>query len=176
MNKRILFRTAVYSFVFVSASGSLLHFVYDWSGQNRLAGYFSAVNESTWEHMKLMFFPVFIFALYLLFRYRKSGPSVFPAYAISALLSIFLIPVLYYTYTGVLGRNIDLLNILIFYISAACGSTVFYCTACKYDLSRYTFPLIIIHIILLIIFILFTYTAPELAIFDSPVWNCTMKK
>ena len=28
-----------------------------------MAALFSAVNESTWEHMKLLFFPMFVFAL-----------------------------------------------------------------------------------------------------------------
>ena len=43
--------------------GSLLHFVYGWSGSNVFAAGFSAVNESTWEHMKLLFFPVFLLTL-----------------------------------------------------------------------------------------------------------------
>ena len=37
--------------------GNTLHFVYDWTGQARWAAYVSAVNESTWEHMKLLFVP-----------------------------------------------------------------------------------------------------------------------
>ena len=41
--------------------GNTLHFVYDWTGQARWAAYVSAVNESTWEHMKLLFFPALLF-------------------------------------------------------------------------------------------------------------------
>ena len=40
--------------------GNTLHFVYDWTGQARWAAYISAVNESTWEHMKLLFVPWFL--------------------------------------------------------------------------------------------------------------------
>ena len=43
--------------------GTLLHFLYDWTGQNVFAALVSGVNESTWEHMKLLYFPLFIFAL-----------------------------------------------------------------------------------------------------------------
>ena len=42
-------------FVFEGALGTLLHFVFDWSGGNVAAALFSAVNESIWEHMKLLF-------------------------------------------------------------------------------------------------------------------------
>ena len=47
----------------VAALGTLFHFAYDFTGQNRLIGLFVAINESTWEHMKLLFFPLFFFAL-----------------------------------------------------------------------------------------------------------------
>ena len=169
MNNRIILRHAVYSFIFVSAAGSILHFVYDWSGQNKVTGFFSAVNESTWEHMKLMFIPMLIYALFLLLRFRKSRPSVFPAYAIAALISVFLIPVLFYTYTGVLGFNVNFLNLSIFYICTAVGSTVFYRIASSADLSELNLILLLIHSGLLISFLFFTYNPPTLGIFISPV-------
>ena len=54
MKKRLLlWETA--GFLFTAAVGALLHFSYDWSGGTVLAAAFSAVNESTWEHMKLLF-------------------------------------------------------------------------------------------------------------------------
>ena len=39
----------------VSLLGTLLHFTYRWSGRNPLI---APVNESVWEHMKLLFFPM----------------------------------------------------------------------------------------------------------------------
>lgn len=53
----------VIGILFVSVAGTLLHFVYDWSGQNPLVGFFAPVNESTWEHMKLLFFPMLLYGL-----------------------------------------------------------------------------------------------------------------
>lgn len=46
---------------FVLVLGTLSHFFFDWSGENRLVGIFAAVNESTWEHLKLLFFPALLF-------------------------------------------------------------------------------------------------------------------
>ena len=48
---------------FVLAAGSLAHFLYDWTGSNAIAGLFVPVNESVWEHMKLLFFPMHRFRL-----------------------------------------------------------------------------------------------------------------
>ena len=51
------FKTNAIRFLFISILGVLLHFTYEWSDDNRIVGLFSAVNESTWEHMKLLAVP-----------------------------------------------------------------------------------------------------------------------
>ena len=45
-------KTNLFRFIFISVLGVLLHFTYEWSGDNAVVGLFSAVNESTWEHLK----------------------------------------------------------------------------------------------------------------------------
>ena len=52
-------------FTFTSVMGTLLHFLYELSGGRLWAAVISGVNESTWEHMKLLFWPLFLFALIL---------------------------------------------------------------------------------------------------------------
>ena len=47
-------------FFFTVVFGVLLHFLYEWSYNSVWIAPFSGVNESTWEHMKLLFFPMFI--------------------------------------------------------------------------------------------------------------------
>ena len=47
----------------VLAAGNLLHFVYDWTGQSPIAAPLAAVNESTWEHMKLFITPWVLWSL-----------------------------------------------------------------------------------------------------------------
>ena len=61
--KRDLFLWQFGGFVFVSLLGSVLHFVYSWTNESVLVAPFSAINESTWEHMKIMFFPSLVFAI-----------------------------------------------------------------------------------------------------------------
>ena len=50
----------IISTIFVMVLGTLLHFTYKWSNNNMLVGIFSPINESIWEHLKLMFFPMLI--------------------------------------------------------------------------------------------------------------------
>ena len=76
--KRRLFFWEAGGFLFTAAAGTLLHFVYDWSGGSALAAAFSAVNESVWEHMKLLFFPAFLFSLVQVCREGRNYPN-FPA-------------------------------------------------------------------------------------------------
>ena len=60
-------------FAVATFGGTILHFLYDWTGESILVAPFSGVNESIWEHMKLLFWPLFLFALVqrLFFRDQK---------------------------------------------------------------------------------------------------------
>ena len=105
-------------FVFTSVLGTLLHFLFDWCGQSALAALFSAVNESIWEHMKLLYYPMLLFSFV---EYRAFGTQ-FPHFWCvkfwGLLLGLTLIPVLYYTYTGILGTSADWFNVTIFFLAA----------------------------------------------------------
>ena len=40
--------------------GTVFHNIYDWSGGNVILGLFFPINESIWEHLKLIFYPLLI--------------------------------------------------------------------------------------------------------------------
>ncbi len=88
-------------FAVATFGGTILHFLYDWTGGSILVSPFSGVNESTWEHMKLLFWPLFLFSLvqWLFFRDQKNFWCIKLA---EILLGLLLIPVLFYTYMGCL--------------------------------------------------------------------------
>lgn len=98
--------------LFTLLFGNLLHFVYDWTGQAGWAAYLSAVNESTWEHMKLLAVPWLVWTVVTIVVNRCAA-SALPR-AIGLLAGLAAIPALFYTYTGILGKSIDVVNILIF--------------------------------------------------------------
>lgn len=103
--------------IFVIITGTISHFVYELSGSNLIIGLFFPVNESTWEHMKLIFFPMLICALFLNWQLKKEYPCITCALHFGILLGTFLIPVIFYTYSGILGTNLTVLDISTFIIS-----------------------------------------------------------
>ena len=63
----------LWGFATTSLSGTLLHFLYDWFDKSLVVAPFSSVNESTWEHMKLLFWPMFIYAIIQSFFFRDKN-------------------------------------------------------------------------------------------------------
>ena len=118
MKKSLFFWQSV-GFIFTSISGTLLHFLYDWSGKANIIAPFSAVNESVWEHMKLLFVPIFLFALFEYKFLKTDYPNFWCGKLIGTILGLIIIPTLYYTYTGALGVNADWYNITIYFIASA---------------------------------------------------------
>lgn len=51
---------------FIIILGTINHFLYDWFNHNKIIGYFTAVNESTWEHLKLVIAPSFIWLIFIM--------------------------------------------------------------------------------------------------------------
>ena len=103
--------------LFTLLFGNLLHFVYDWAGQAGWAAYLSAVNESTWEHMKLLAVPWLVWTVVTIVVNRCAA-SALPR-AIGLLAGLAAIPALFYTYTGICGRHWLWADILTFVLGAA---------------------------------------------------------
>lgn len=158
----------LWGFAVVSLCGTLLHFLYDWY-PSPFTALFSGVNESTWEHMKLMFFPMLAFALFqrLFFRDREDFWSIKLR---SMLTGLTLIPVMFYTYNGVIGKSPDWINIAIFFVSAAVAY-IYEVRLFRSDGVKCIFRRLSLLIICIIgiSFILFTFITPPLAIFKDPV-------
>jgi len=165
--RSILWQAA--GFAFSTFAGTILHFLYDWTGGNILVAPFSGVNESTWEHMKLLFWPLLFFALVqrLFFRDQENYWCVKLA---QILLGLVLIPVLFYTYNGVFGKSPDWINIAIFYISALLVF-LFERWAFKNDRLQFKYPWLAFAAICLIgvLFVVFTFAPPQIPLFQNPL-------
>lgn len=154
--------------LFVLIAGTLAHFVYHFSQNNPLVGLFVPVNESIWEHMKLLFFPMFLFSLFLALKLHQKNACLIPSLCFGILAGTLLIPVLYYVYTFFLGRSILFLDITIFILSTVIAFFVAYKFTLSCRLKPYTLLLCILVCIFFICFILFTYNPPDAAIFMDP--------
>ena len=157
-------------FAFTGITGTLLHFLYDWSGKSPFVALFSAVNESIWEHMKLLFVPLLIFALFESRFLKNKYPNFWCGKLFGTLLGLLIIPALYYTYTGAFGVNADWFNITIYFISAAVvffAEWIFIKNRFKCLLSP-TLSLIVLLLIGLA-FILLTFFPIHIPLFQDPL-------
>ncbi len=156
-----------FGFIVTSLLGTLLHFLYGWT-QSFVAALFSSVNESTWEHMKLLFFPMAGFALVQRFFF-----SDIKAYwcikAKGITLGVCMIPVLFYLYNGVIGPSGAILNIVIFFLADGIGYA-YECRHFKKEIPcRHPRMAIALLVLWAVLFAVFTFFAPELALFSDPL-------
>lgn len=154
--------------IFVVLTGTLSHFVYEWSHENFILGFFFPVSESTWEHMKMCFFPMLVYSFFMKWHLKKEYPCIPSALLFGIMLGTFLIPAIFYTYTGIIGRNFLLLDIATFILSVTLAFVVVYRLTLSCKLDSYTLPLGVLVSVLTICFLVFTYIPPYIGIFIAP--------
>lgn len=161
-------------FFLTGALGTLLHFVYDWFDENRFLAAFSAVNESTWEHMKLLFVPCLLVALVEFFAFSDAFRNFLACKAAAILLGLAGIPVLFYTLTGCLGTLPDWANITIFFVADALVCFAGYRMLTRGAMRGGAMQLVgaVLLWALLCAFVLCTYRTPHLQLFRDPVSGC----
>jgi hypothetical protein len=124
MSRKQIFAWEIAGFVFISFSGSLLHFAFAFFGEWPPVALIAAVNESVWEHLKLAFWPALLFAIVerpLFVRHAKNfwtakaaGIFVMPAVIVSG----------FYGYTALAGRHIFWADISLFMLAVLIGQMV----------------------------------------------------
>ena len=164
-NKLIKAQLAVILFSLIL--GTLLHFTYEWSGENLFVGSFSAVNESVWEHLKLVFYPMLIATIVEYFFVKDMANNYVEAKTIGIFTAISFIVVAFFTYSGIIGTSIIVIDILLFIISIILGEYVAYRLMKREDESTVTTEVLSILILafLLMCFVIFTYLPPEVNLF-----------
>lgn len=155
--------------LFVFITGTLSHFVYEWSGQNLFLGFFFPVSESTWEHMKLCFFPMLLYSIFMNRQIGRDYPCLYPASLFGTLLSSALIPVIFYTYSGILGNHFLILDIATFVVSVLLAFAVIYRFTISCRLQQYKHLLQVLVLCTAAAFFLFTLYSPDAGIFMNPV-------
>lgn len=156
--------------ILIAILGTLFHYVYKWSNFNSFVGLFVPVNESVWEHLKLLFFPTLLFTLIEYFFYGKKYPNYITSVTIGVLAGLLSIIVLYFTYSGILGTHVLWIDIVIFILSIIISQFVSYFILIHNlyaNISSFTSLLLLISITLM--FFYFTYHPPLLNLFKDPM-------
>ena len=170
--KKTVLLWSFFGFAATVLAGTILHFLYTWLGEPLWIAPFSAINESTWEHMKLLFWPMLIFAAPegIAFRPHESLWRTFWCIKLCSItLGIALIPILFYTYNGVIGKSPDWINIAIFFVAAAAAyayeARLFNTTSARCKSQRIAIAALLA---IALLFVVFTFATPSLAIFKDP--------
>lgn len=149
--------------------GTLLHFTYEWSGENLIVALFSAVNESTWEHLKLAFYPMLLMGIIGYFIIGKRSRNYWMAQTVGTLVAIIFITTFFYTYTGVIGTNFAVLDIGSFIVAILLGEYVTYRLLTFTKTYNAELISIFFLLILLFSFIIYTFSPPKIELFKDPI-------
>jgi hypothetical protein len=168
--KRKLLKFEIISTIFIFILGTLLHFTYEWSNKNFFVGLFSAVNESTWEHLKLVFYPSLICTIFGFILFRRKYPNYLYIKLKSILISLSFIVVFFYTYTGIIGTNYAILDIGSFFASVIIEEIYSYKKINNNTKSHNILSFISLSI-LTICFMVFTIYPPHINLFKNPITN-----
>lgn len=117
--------TSLWAIVPLGILGSLLHFLFDWTGHNRFISLIAAVNESYWEHIKIAVWPMLLMQLCLF----TVGGFQFPSFIPAATISLYSIPIamtgLVFVYKEFSKRNILWVDISVFFLVVALAQAIF---------------------------------------------------
>jgi hypothetical protein len=152
--------------------GAIMHFSYGLLGEKVMVGLFAPVNESIWEHSKMVLWPVILWwSLYYFFQHSKQQIDKnkwFTGALAALLISLVAMPMLYYFYTGAFGTELLLVDILILLLSLLLGQLVglhIYSRG-KGIPAGFTAA---IFAVLVLVFMLFTFFPPQIPLLRDGV-------
>lgn len=155
--------------IVIAVIGTLLHFVYEWSGHNKTVAIFAAVNESTWEHIKICMTPTILWSLYDGYQ-NGLVDNYFIGKSMCLLTIILLIPALFYLYTAFTKKSILWVDCICFYFVIIVSQQIFH-----YFLQIDTLPFIYHYFSVILLFIeigmyfYFTFQPIKNFIFEDPI-------
>ena len=161
---------SLFAYIIIGIAGTLFHFIYEWSGENPIVGAIASVNESVWEHLKLLFFPALFYFIieYLLSKERYE--NLIPADVIGIFMGMLTIVAFFYTYSGILGYNVAVLDIFSYFLGLGIMLYVKSCILKKKSFCSKTakYLSLIITAVTAVLFIAWSFYPPQLGIFIPP--------
>ncbi len=165
---KVLRNWQLFGAIFIMILGSVMHFLFEWSGSWPPVGAIAAVNESVWEHLKLAYWPLVFYSL-VEYRYVKDKANNYFIAKFAAAYSIPLMTVIFfYSYTTLLGIESLAADIISFFIFIIIGQGLSYIIMKRKPISNQFSTLALILIICFgVIFVLFTYFPPHIPLFQD---------
>jgi len=157
------------SFLVLTILGSLLHFTHNWFKKGIPLHIFSALNESTWEHMKLLIAPTILVGIFQYIFLKQDYTNVLTSILILLVIELLTIPLLYETLRALFKKVPFPITILIFILSIVFGLIGEYVMLTN-GVSIFSENISLILILLIVIkFGIFSYYPPKIFLFRDPV-------
>jgi uncharacterized protein involved in response to NO len=169
MNKKLL-KLEIIGFVVVCIVGTVMHFVYEWTNDNTVVGLFCPINESPWEHLKLLYFPFLLYTIITQIKLKQDKFNIWFAGYISIITGMAVTISYYYTLNGALGGNNEWVNISSFFVGVAVTFILNYFLI-NNSVGKGTPNAIAgaMLIITVLIFFIFTFKPPIIPLFEDPI-------
>lgn len=151
--------------------GVLWHFLFDVTGENRFVGLFAPVNESVWEHLKIIYFPFVISMIIEYFLYGKEAYNFFSSKLFGLSVGLFSIIMNYYVTVGAFGINSMAVNIGIFVLGIIVAYALSYMRLLKTPKMAgglWEKAAIGIFALYFALFLIFSYYPPCIPLFRDP--------
>lgn len=150
--------------VLAAIAGSALHFLYE-AFPSALSAIFSSVNESPWEHLKLLFWPTLVAAFFLT-RTAACRSCMWSAFFLSLLaMPVFLLAV-YYLLVW-LGWDSVVVDIGLYFLTMFGGFYLAYRFSESRKVERIGGFLLMLVILYGSALVLFSFAAPDLSVFRT---------
>lgn len=170
MNTYLLKKYEKIGAVFTFLAASLLHFVYEWSDGALWSVLFGAVNESVWEHVKIITMPYFVWAV---IEFCICKPA-FRRFFVSKIVGLYflggIIIGFFYLYTSIIGRSIPLVDIGGTFIWICLAFWVSYRLYMSKGLIQMWFsPALFMLVLYMAMYFGFTVCPPKCELFKDPL-------
>ena len=112
-----MYKSQIISYLVAVSLGVLNHFLYDILNKPIFLVPFLPIDESIFEHLKLLFYPILLISLIEGVITNKTLPSFISSRIISVIISSILLVVFYYIVTLFNnGEGIDIVNIISYFV------------------------------------------------------------
>lgn len=151
------------------AAASFLHFLWDWTGQFYASAVFASVNESVWEHLKIMLWPYFFWS-FAIYAILKTDPKRLITARILGIIAITGVTIsIFYIYSGIIGYSIPAVDITLAFIALLIGELVSIRAVNSPVITGEYYTIAAAALVLIIVMLLcFTVNAPKIGLFRDP--------
>jgi hypothetical protein len=147
------------------ALGTLWHFVYQLSGDNFIVGMIAPINESVWEHLKIVFFPFIIIGLLGHIIIRPHKTNYWTGQLVGSLAGMLVVFFGFYLYSSIFGESL-IIDILLYYVSIIIAMFVAWWIVINTKKIKWLEAISIVGLVLIsIILIYLTISPPSLSPF-----------